>query len=659
MFVHRQSVHVLVRAALLLGTFTGAALAQSFGPRQVAAPPEDILSGRLRLPEPGTVRTLSRVATIPIDFVPVDGAWAFEVDLPIDRPGGVSFVLAAPDTSSWSLRLTRPNGQAVALGQGLRSGAIQHRVGTLDGPLRGLVAERYDLAETAPGTWTVRVGAVGPRPAPGFLVAAGGSELHLASHLTTLELRSDRRIGVVAFALDGRRAAPLTGAEPSVGLIAGATLRVESPVGAWTLAMFDDGRHDDGAEADGVFGAYLPAGLSGDVVAAVTAEGFTAEGHPFLRTTRHAFSVVEPCCVLSGTATTTVISGHELALDVGVTLLGDRPRLQLSAEVWGTDAAGTLVPVCWLSRMLTPDPTGPDDTALRLVLDARWLNRSGASAPLELRRVRVQDPDTHVPYARRRRIALAPGPLPMLVGAEPTAIAPDMLKSRVGAAHGLEVAPGTYTLATGGLLSERVLMLTHGFCSSDVWGAGGFSEPRIDFLDLGQGHTHDEFAQLLLQFGADARSYGIVAHSQGGAAALQLRTYYASGLDDALGPRKIQSVGTPYQGTPLADWGGFTCGVIDDMTLSGAALWLAGIPSWARADVSYWTTSNAGFACSIWTDLLLSNPDDGVIEMARGQLPGGNSMGHTLGWCHSSDMADPPHTTDAARNAEMDAQAAR
>ena len=45
-------------------------------------------------------------------------------------------------------------------------------------------------------------------------------------------------------------------------------------------------------------------------------------------------------------------------------------------------------------------------------------------------------------------------------------------------------------------------------------------------------------------------------------------TFYESPLDHALGERRIQSVATPYQGTPLASLGSFACGDNNDMTPS-------------------------------------------------------------------------------------------
>lgn len=118
-------------------------------------------------------------------------------------------------------------------------------------------------------------------------------------------------------------------------------------------------------------------------------------------------------------------------------------------------------------------------------------------------------------------------------------------------------------------------------------------------------------------------------------------------------------MGSPYQGTPLASLGGFSCGVNNELTPSGASAWLAGIPTAQRAEVFYWTTSNSGSACNFLSDFLLSNPEDGVVERSRGALPGGNELGHSVGWCHSTGMSNPAQYTAQARNAELDAAAAR
>ncbi|MEZ6209753.1 MAG: hypothetical protein R3B46_00685 [Phycisphaerales bacterium] len=63
--------------------------------------------------------------------------------------------------------------------------------------------------------------------------------------------------------------------------------------------------------------------------------------------------------------------------------------------------------------------------------------------------------------------------------------------------------------------------------------------------------------------------------------------------------------------------------------------------------------------CNFLSDFFLTDPDDGVVEMVAGQLPGANNMGHKAGWCHTTGMQDPAQYTDTVRNATMNANAAR
>jgi len=216
------------------------------------------------------------------------------------------------------------------------------------------------------------------------------------------------------------------------------------------------------------------------------------------------------------------------------------------------------------------------------------------------------------------------------------------------------------------------LLLVHGYCSGNVWGnvAGQFGNASI-FQDFNQNRSHNQFALQILNFGNQFDSYGIVAHSQGGAAATHLYTFYWSGLDNASGSRLIQSVGTPYQGTALAgnlaalgSVFGVGCGTNSNLTYSGASSWLSGIPSWARSKVNYYTTS---FATAWWrwdycnavSDLVLSDPEDGTTERAYGQLSGAVNRGHKTGWCHTTGMRDPAQTTDSSRTSTMNVNAAR
>ena len=118
--------------------------------------------------------------------------------------------------------------------------------------------------------------------------------------------------------------------------------------------------------------------------------------------------------------------------------------------------------------------------------------------------------------------------------------------------------------------------------------------------DLDATRSNDEFANIIAKFATDhgMSSFGVAAHSQGGLASTHLHNYYWSGLESAVGPRLIQSVGSPYKGSGMAgssaDLGrifGLGCGANFDLTHDGATLWLSGIQTdRVTKDVYYSTT---------------------------------------------------------------------
>jgi hypothetical protein len=92
--------------------------------------------------------------------------------------------------------------------------------------------------------------------------------------------------------------------------------------------------------------------------------------------------------------------------------------------------------------------------------------------------------------------------------------------------------------------------------------------------------------------------YSVIAHSQGGLAALHLHNFYFCGLDNAEGGRLIQTVGSPYRGSKAAGFAatlgsifGVGCGSNNDLSRDGAVIWLSGISMENRKDVYYHTTT--------------------------------------------------------------------
>ncbi|MFG0245206.1 MAG: hypothetical protein ACF8MF_04040 [Phycisphaerales bacterium JB052] len=389
---------------------------------------------------------------------------------------------------------------------------------------------------------------------------------------------------------------------------------------------------------------------AGGYAVQVIAEYASDDNWPIMLSTQHLIRVEAPTTLLGGVRASVGGDRIELAFDDALT----NDRTIVAAEVWGRSVAG-MVPVCWLSRVC--------DANRSLMLDPQLvLDASVDPATIELRQVRVHDVDSLVPTQIVERVA--------------TNVDSAMVEQALGSDAEHEPAMVRYDGASmaprGALPGGHRLLLVHGYCSGgNPFTTAHFSGDIAVFHDPEVSRSHDAFALEILNQTAPMKSFGVAAHSQGAMAALHLYTFYFSGLDWARGDRLIQSVGAPYQGTALAgnaavlgDIFGFGCGENDDMSYTGSANWLSLIPTSSRQQVWYYTTAFEDRAflydyCNIITDLLLSDPDDGVIERDRGQLAGANNMGHVEGWCHTTGMRDPAQCTDASRNATINARARR
>lgn len=676
MLKNRHFFIVLVILFSLLVVATGMAapqpqleVDQAPASKQIAAPPADIRDGRLHLPDPSQLGVRSHSAMIPVTLTSTAvGEWVWSGEFALDGDN-ISLALFAPNAQNWQLAVQSPGDQMRSLD---RAAAQSVSLG-IEGV--SYAGERYAFAGYKAGVWTVQItsaraaadasaaadaGAAAASAAAGYLVLSSDSPYQLYTHLSTHSLLAGNEIGLATYAYDANLAAENGAPAPLVGIIGSATLVVQTATGQKIeLAMVDDGRHADGAAGDGVFGATFTAATAGDYTAQVTVTGASTDGTPFTRTSEHTFPVIAPALhLVERTVSATALDDTRLQLNLRGTALNDTlPDLTAFAEVWGTNAQGEMAPVAWIGGVTTPHQQGSSVT-LPLTLDARWIALAGVQAPFELRNVRVQDLDTAIPLAQMARLGVYARQLPAAARATITEITDDMLMGPMPDAPARAPEAG-------------VVMLIHGYCSgANTWPTSQFSNYAV-FSDLNQNRTHDQFAQLIRNYGNNFSSFGAIAHSQGGAASLHLYTYYWSGLDYSSGARLIQSVGTPYQGTALAgnlallgEIFGVGCGTNWNLTYDGAALWLSGIPSWARSRIYYHTTSFtdrwwAYDYCNIASDLFLSDPDDGVIERWAGQLSGASNLGHKTGWCHTSGMRDPAQTSDSSRNSNMNTYANR
>lgn len=654
------------------------------GFKQIAAPPSDFVSGKLRLPDPAQWGERSSSSLLPVKLMPAGKAgsiWA--ADVPVDSAAELQWTVLAPPGSDWALRLTPPaGGEPFVLARDTIAPGVQRQESSLGmGQTRfPATAYRFDAIQPA-GAWRVEISSeqavANPGATVGFVAVSSASPYRLYSYVNRLGLVAAQGSDLISYVFDQRSAGDAAGKGPAALPLTGlrGTIHVQaadaSPgkaVALYTAAL--------AADPSGRLRVALPALSTGNYIVQVVVYGATPEGKPFVRTNQLLVAVVQPSVTLAGQAQAAPMDADRLRIDLRVD--GDAasaPAVRAAAEVWGRAADGSPAPVAWISSLAKPvAETG--GARVSLVLDGRWIALAKAQGPFELRNVRLQDRDHNVLLSSASQMPLAVSALPASASDAIAAVTPEMLMGARPAWLPSKVERQEQGRTVNG--NNHALMLVHGYCSSDVWATGlnnGNFTNAQKFLDLDQNRTHDQFAILVRNFGlSQLKSYGIVAHSQGGAASLHLYATYWSGLDwvdfDVVdGTRLIQSLGTPYQGTALAGnlaWigniFGTGCGSNTDLTYEGAAAWLANIPSWARSKVYYTTTGEN----SIWAwnsctgaDFLLDDPNDGVTENSYAQLSGANNMGYTDQECHVTGGPYPAQYYNATRNSAMNAAAKR
>ncbi len=664
----RASMTVFI-ALLSIGSMNSMATLKT---KQLAGPPEEF--SLMKAPNPELNALQSKTAMLDVNLKADGmGGWQWQTDLAIDTQD-FQLLVFATEGNDWTLTLQDPvtlQNKSLTATHFKSIDSLKSTSGKVQFGMDGnkYPATRYTFDNAQSGQWRLKIKTKNANALKGFIMIGGSKNYLLKSYKSSGKQVLGGQIHFVSQAVLPNREENFFN---RINLIDTATMKVTSPDGLMRqYAMFDDGLHGDRQANDGIFGGDFFASDLGNYQVQIIAKGENPQGAPFLRTTEHLVPIVEQSIQLEQqSARATLISNNRLSIKIPVKNLSvvKNNHYRIIGEVWGQTGIKTKFglrqsrPVSWISTI-----SGIENNQLNIQLDNRWIARSKTKAPFYIRNLRVEEVDNFIPLISVKKL-----PISLSATAKKSVDEFSLLNAKKSQSITEQMRMGPRPTEMTLAQASSGLLLVHGYCSSDVWGpvSSQFSNAFI-FKDLNANRSNDAFARKISAFGANMNSYGIVAHSQGGNAALHLYTYYWSGLDRASGNRMIQSVGSPYQGTPLAgnlaalgNVFGVGCGTNSNLTTSGASSWLAGIPSWARSKVYYSTTSFSTKwwrydYCSIATDLFLSDPEDGVVEKSRGQLSGANNMGHKKGWCHTSSMRDTAQTKDSSRNADMNANAMR
>jgi len=482
-------------AALLVSGALSAGDAQVI-PKQLAGPPSEFAIHQPAPARDAAIRSTS--VLLPVALEPArSGGWQWQGRLALDGQNP-RFVVFDGGQQDWNVEVA---GTAAELGRSSEVRATESGPAELGIGNASHVGTAYRFEGRVAVDWTLTLESALPRFTDGYVLAASDSPWQLVSWQAERKQWPGQEI---VFHAEGEHRDGATGAVR----IERAWMRVTAPDGAiQTLPMQAPTALslDSARTAGRISGSFTP-GQIGDYLVQISVEGRTPEGAPFQRSAQHALSVVDnPISVLDDApAAARAVDGTRLSIDPGLSSRARSGLVHAYAEVWGR-IADAEIPVAWVGGMV--DAARPE-----LSLDTRWIALAGVEGPFELRNLRISDADHFIPLAEVARRELAIDRLPEAASRVPEEID-----------EAMRMGPRPERLAETRAGSR--LLLVHGYCSSNVWGnvASQFSNASI-FQDFNQNRSHNQFALQILNFGNQFDSYGIVAHSQGGAAATHLYT---------------------------------------------------------------------------------------------------------------------------------------
>jgi hypothetical protein len=609
--------------------------------KNLQGPPEEFNDHRLPNPSSATITSDSSLLAINLKKEE-DGNIRWIGKIPIDSTKTVTMSLISPHVDKMTLEIISDH---------VTTQMIEETSSSFGMGENTFPAKSYMFKDVSIGTWEVKIELKGDwkeSTEPNvFLLTSYDSPYRLSTHQLTYETIISRNIGVVAQLSHNDVGTPIPSETLSV------ELDVRLPDGTFeVIRMHDDGLHNDGAAHDGVYGASLQATEEGVYTTQVV-----LQAKDIFRTAQNTIAVVKDKMTLVDTSVIEMKANEEmvtvklLAIAKDSSVIGS--KFKVYSEVW----AGTK-PIAWVSGMSIAERISDNMVALPLKMSIKWIQRANVqtlSDKFVLRNAYVQDVEHSIPLSTisiSNAIVKTPNMTlnqhsiqfdgtiteSMLLGLRPT----NLQKSNTNGSH--------------------KTLLVHGYC------AGGPPFPSIDFTDtlvledFQKARTNDEFAEIIGKLGAQADSFSIVSHSQGGLASLHLATFYWSNQDLSTAERPLQSVGSPYRGSALAGTiasigyvFGVKCGSVYELTRDGSALWLATIPMERRKYVWYATTVYPSWSyCNLLANAVLSWPNDGVTEFEFSNLDGAHNVGNKVNWCHSPNMHYPPQGTDKERNTLMD-----
>ena len=423
----------------------------------------------------------------------------------------------------------------------------------------------------------------------------------------------------------------------------------------------------------------IPSLPAGDYTLDIDFRATLTNGEVVQRTAYYGFPVLSRPVLLQETSHATIVDDKRLKINVESKPLKEQDHLVLYAEIWSGDT-----PISYINSMTYFDKGS--NGKIPVVLDSRWFalaNKANIQS-FELKNVKLLDPDTFIVVEQKDQIKVSIDQMPKAAATRANEIKLDqeMLFGVDDVLVPFADAPSAGIAANRGT-ADNGIFLVHGWCDTNAaWNQFDFNDgPTFEYTNNDRSLSRNNFARAIRdQADPTFRDwFSVVAHSQGGQAAVHLQAYFFSGLDLSPAPRPIQTVGTPYQGSTLMDlyfayglgwilneiFNFSDCEPQFTLTTPSSYFWSIFLPRASQEDTFYYRTihdtpNNFFQALQFWrwkcnfASYILLGRDDGVVRPFKSWLVFGNNMGITESQCHTGGMRYMDQRDDRGRNDIMD-----
>ncbi|XP_065904311.1 conditioned medium factor-like isoform X2 [Dysidea avara] len=520
---------------------------------------------------------------------------------PVDHCDIFAVTVFGKDPKSFKLVFTSPDGKSVTanivadeeLGYGT-AGSYPCRTFLFNDPVPSV------------GQWTISVTSNDPStfPAKASLIASFyPSDLILQAYVPAENLIAGRSVQIIALLPSVVKSKENINSTRSVAALDSAVTTVYLPDGTQKNVEMKEGPRSISNDLYATF--EVP--ISGIYKNLVQLSGELSDGTKFIRSLWYVFTVAHPSVNITGdirgALRTHEISQRELIdFTIDVSWYGPDASYRAFAQVWGTGENNEEVPVAWISGLVDVQRKKRclfNCHYVKMQLDSCWLELVNAKPPLVLKSISLEDLKGYITVSKMDEIKVITED-DNLMNWSPSLKAKD-----IEIDWEMKEGYNPYRIRKSNTSSGETgkLVLLHGYCA----GADHFEcvlDYFTDYIVYNKSNhknmVHDEYAKEVLKDLHDkgVTRFSVYGHSQGGAVATHLYTYYISGIDAVSGGHIVQTLGTPYLGCPLAGllaligdtFFGIGCGANGDLTYDGAARWASKLPMDKQLEVYCYTT---------------------------------------------------------------------